>query len=147
MADEAPSSEDPSGIGGRRQDPYVSERLGGPSEQPAKTLSLSGLLGDSDRSGNRRLYFNKQLNYYAEFASADVVAVEAIPSDQPPFIGLESTRVTLRRDATVRFTQVRSAGPMDEFDLGLRLSPRRRRSRAALAPVTWDVECPAPTVD
>src|SRR5262249_24069967 len=60
----------------------------------------------------------------------------------------ESTRVTLRRDATVRFTQVRSAGPMDEFDLELRLSPRRRRtSRAALAPLTWDIECPAPTED
>jgi hypothetical protein len=117
-----PSPDDPSAIGDRPQDAYVAERLSSPSERPAKTLELSGLLGDSDRPGYRRLYFTKQLNYYAEFASADVLAVETVPKEQAPFIGLDATRVTLRRDATVSFTQVRSAAPVDEFDLDVRLA-------------------------
>jgi hypothetical protein len=121
MEDNNPSPDDPSGIGDRPQDAFVSERLTGPSERPAKTLELSGLLGDSDRPGYRRLYFTTQLDYYAEFASADVVAVETVPKDQAPFTGLEATRLTLRRDATVNFTQVRSAAPVDEFDLDVKL--------------------------
>lgn len=116
-----PSPDDPSAIGDRPPDAYVAERLSSPSERPAKTLELSGLLGDSDRPGYRRLYFTKQLDYYAEFASADVVAVETVSKEQAPFIGLEATRVTLRRAATVNFTQVRSAAPVDEFDLDVRL--------------------------
>jgi hypothetical protein len=90
---------------------------------PVRTITLSGLLGDSDRPGYRRLYFNKQLDYYAEFAMADVLSVATIGRDQPPFVGLEATRATLRREATVRFTQVESAVPLDTFDLDLRLGP------------------------
>jgi hypothetical protein len=110
-------------------------------------LRLSGLLGDSDRPGQRRLYFNKQLDYYAEFASADVVSVQTVPSEQAPFVGLEATRVTLRRDAVVRFTHVKSAAPLDEFDIDLRLGgPRRPAVSAAMAqPQTWEAECPGPT--
>src|SRR5262245_26983197 len=113
MASKGSSPDDPSGIGGRPQDSFVSDRLAGPSDEPARTLRLSGLLGDSDRPGQRRLYFNKQLDYYAEFASADVISVQTVPSDQAPFVGLEATSVTLRRDAVVRFTHVRSAAPVD----------------------------------
>ncbi|MET8543071.1 hypothetical protein ABZW03_20820 [Kitasatospora sp. NPDC004799] len=111
----------PSGIGDRPQDDFVARNLGGPSERPARTLTLSGLLGDSDRAGYRRLYFNKQLDYYAEFASEDVLSVEDVGSDQPPFVGLDATEVTLRRDATVHFTQVETPAPVDDFDLDLRL--------------------------
>jgi hypothetical protein len=146
MVDENPSPNDPSGIGDRPQDAYVSERLTGPSEVPARTLELSGLLGDSDRPGYRRLYFTKQLDYYAEFASADVVAVETLPKGQAPFIGLEATTVTLRRDATVSFTQVASAAaPIDEFDLDVRLG---REYGAAptpgLQPQTRETVCGGP---
>lgn len=143
MSSENQSPEDSSGIGDRPSDAFVSERISSPNELPARTLTLSGLLGDSDRPGFRRLYFNKQLDYYAEFASADVVSVSTVPKDQPPFIGLESTKVELRRDATVNFTQVRAAVPLDEFDLDLRLAARRR-----VFPVgaqTWEAECPGPT--
>jgi len=136
--------EDPSGIGDRPQDAFVAERLSSPTELPARTLILSGLLGDSDRPGFRRLYFNKQLDYYAEFASADVVSVTTVPKDQPPFVGLESTKVELRRDATINFTQVRAAVPMDEFDLDLRLSASRRAFVDPMAQ-TWEAECPGPT--
>ncbi|MFD4657791.1 hypothetical protein ACFWP2_19430 [Kitasatospora sp. NPDC058444] len=112
---------EPNGIGDRPQDDFVTRNLASPSERPARALTLSGLLGDSDRAGYRRLYFNKQLDYYAEFASADVLSVETVGGDQPPFVGLDATKVTLRRDATVHFTRVESATPVDDFDLDLRL--------------------------
>ncbi|MFD4657792.1 hypothetical protein ACFWP2_19435 [Kitasatospora sp. NPDC058444] len=112
---------EPNGIGDRPQDDFVTRSLASPSERPARALTLSGLLGDSDRAGYRRLYFNKQLDYYAEFASADVLSVETVGGDQPPFVGLDATKVTLRRDATVHFTRVESATPVDDFDLDLRL--------------------------
>ncbi|PBC76051.1 hypothetical protein BX265_0749 [Streptomyces sp. TLI_235] len=101
----------------------MSERLTGPTEQPARTITLNGLLGDSDRAGRRRLYFNKQLDYYAEFDTSDVLSVKTVDTGEPPFVGLEATQVTLRRDATVQFTQVKRAAPVDDFDLDLRLGP------------------------
>ena len=65
---------------------------------------MLGFLGDSDRPGFRRLYFTRDLDYYAEFRTDDVVRIESIPADQPPFPGDEATRLTLRRDATVEYT-------------------------------------------
>ncbi|MFD8595955.1 hypothetical protein ACFV1L_13210 [Kitasatospora sp. NPDC059646] len=125
----------------------MSERLADPAEPPTRTITLSGLLGDSDRAGHRRLYFNKQLDYYAEFASSDVLSVRTVGTGQPPFVGLEATEVTLRRNATVRFTQVETATPEDEFDLDLRLGARPPRAQPVqpLAPQTWEAECPGPT--
>ncbi|MFF2144338.1 hypothetical protein [Kitasatospora sp. NPDC058190] len=128
-----PESGDPSGIGDRPQDDFVSEYLAGPSERPVRTITLSGLLGNSDRPGYRRLYFTKQLDYYAEFAMADVLSVATIGRDQPPFVGLEATRATLRRGATVRFTQVESAEPLDTFDLDLRLGPSHPTLKSLVA--------------
>ncbi|MEU8926170.1 hypothetical protein AB0D10_35450 [Kitasatospora sp. NPDC048545] len=142
MADKNSGSGGPSGIGDRPQDDFVARNLSDPSERPPRTLTLSGLLGDSDRAGFRRLYFNKQLDYYAEFASADVLSVETVDSDQPPFVGLDATKVTLRRDATVHFTQVAQAAPVDEFDLDLRLG-QPRRPGSPLGPATL----PGPTFD
>ncbi|MFD8783504.1 hypothetical protein [Kitasatospora sp. NPDC059599] len=141
MADKNSGSGGPSGIGDRPQDDFVARNLSDPSERPPRTLTLSGLLGDSDRTGFRRLYFNKQLDYYAEFASADVLSAETVDSDRPPFVGLDATKVTLRRDATVHFTQVAQATPVDEFDLDLRLGPRR--PGAPQGPATL----PGPTFD
>ncbi|MFI6112999.1 hypothetical protein [Kitasatospora sp. NPDC051164] len=136
MADKNSEPGGPSGIGDRPQDDFVARNLSDPSERPAKTLTLSGLLGDSDRTGFRRLYFNKQLDYYAEFASADVLSVETVATDQPPFVGLDATKVTLRRDATVHFTRVESAAPVDEFDLDLRLGQPRPTGMQPLGPET-----------
>ncbi|MEV6978834.1 hypothetical protein [Kitasatospora sp. NPDC093806] len=129
----------------------MTRNLSDPSDRPARTLTLSGLLGDSDRPGHRRLYFNKQLDYYAEFASEDVLSVEDVASDQPPFVGLGATKVTLRRDAPVSFTQVHTAPPLDEFDLDLRLAQPRRTGQDTPVtvlpegPETWEAECPGPT--
>jgi hypothetical protein len=61
---------------------------------------------------------------------------------------LEATKVTLRRDAVVRFTHVRSAAPVDEFDLDLRLGPPGRVPGALPGePQTWEAECPGDTWD
>ena len=53
------------------------------------------------RPGWRGLYFTAELDYYAEFRAEDVIAYADIPADQPPFLGEQATRVTLRRDAQV----------------------------------------------
>jgi hypothetical protein len=110
----------------RPQDPLV-ERLRPDPAQPAEpTKTLSGLLGDSDRPGHRRLYFTAELDYYAEFRGEDVLAYADLPPDQPPFLGEQATRVTLRRDATVAFT-------------------RTQQAEAAVAPLPPSVPCPSMT--
>ena len=86
---------------------------------------MLGFLGNSDRPGFRRLYFTRDLDYYAEFRVDDVVRIESIPADQPPFPGDEATRLTLRRDATVEYTRVRTPHSIDEFDADVRLGRRR----------------------
>ena len=83
------------------------------------------MLGDSDQAGWRRLYFNAELDYFAEFRTDDVLGTESVAEDQAPFVGEPATRVTLRRDAEIRFTYVRTARPMDEFDLDTRLGAVR----------------------
>nr|BFD95809.1 hypothetical protein KitaXyl93_71690 [Kitasatospora sp. Xyl93] len=149
MADKDSGPDGPGGIGDRPQDDFVARNLPGPSERPARTLTLSGLLGDSDRAGFRRLYFNTQLDYYAEFASADVLSADTVAGDRPPFVGHDATTVTLRRDATVHFTRVQTAAPVDEFDLDLRLAQPRRAGTVPTTqpadPQTWEAECPGPT--
>jgi hypothetical protein len=94
-------------------------------------LELAGFLGDSDREGFRRLYFTRDLDYYAEFRAEDVVELEEIPADKHPFIGEQASRVSLRRDATVEYTRTRTARPVDEFDLDVRLGRRRAYRRYA----------------
>jgi hypothetical protein len=47
------------------QDPYVERLRPDPSQPPEAVRILEGLLGDSDREGYRRLYFNRELDYYA----------------------------------------------------------------------------------
>jgi hypothetical protein len=87
---------------------------------------MYGFLGDSDRSGFRRLYFTRDLDYYAEVRVEDVVQIDSIPADQQPFPGDEATRLTLRRDATVEYTRVRVPQSINEFDADVRLRRRRR---------------------
>jgi hypothetical protein len=141
MAAEDPESSD---IAGRPADPFVSARIPSPGDVPVRTVTLSGLLGDSDREGRRRLYFNTRLDYYAEFLNDDVVAVEDIAADQPPFVGLDATRVTLKRDAKIDFVHTRVAAA-DDFDLDV----RRMRGVGRQLPFptfeTLEAECPGPT--
>lgn len=109
----------------KAQDPIVARRKPGPAQPVEPTITMSGFLGDSDRQGFRRLYFTRDLDYYAEFRAEDAVDVETIPADQDPFRGEEATRLRLRRDATVEYTRIRTARPVDEFDLDIQFGRRR----------------------
>jgi len=109
--------------GDRSQDPLVERLRPDPSQPPTPVLVLEGLLGNSDRAGFRRLYLTRQLDYYAEFRDEDVLDVVKIEPDQPPFVGEQASRVTLRRDATIEYTRVQTAPPLGEFDLDVRLAP------------------------
>ena len=122
MAD-AGDSEGRGDAADRPQDPFVERQRPDPSQPAEPTKTLSGALGDSDRPGFRRVYFTTELDYYAEFRSEDVLAIADIPPDQPPFLGEQATRVTLRRDAAVDFTRTQRARALDEFDLDVRLAP------------------------
>ncbi len=115
MADEDNSIE------GRPPDPFVASRINNPAEPPVASFELAGLLGDSDRDGYRRLYLNTRLDCYAEFRVDDVLAVESIGAETPPFVGLDATRVTLKRDTAVNYVRSRS-GPRGGFELDAQLA-------------------------
>ncbi len=122
----ASKSPNPDGIGDRLPDPYVRSRKPEPDAVPPVDTTLSGLLGDSDRPGRRRLYLTTRLDYYVEFSSDDVIAVEDVAPNEPPFPGLDATRVSLRRDARIDYVSSRLAGAADEFDLDVRGMPAPR---------------------
>ena len=104
-------------IEGRPPDPFVAARINDPAAPTPASFELAGLLGDSDRDGYRRLYLNTALDYYVEFRSGDVLAVDSVTPDQPPFVGLDATRVTLNRDAQVEYVHSRPAAPTDAFNV------------------------------
>ena len=110
------------GIDGRAPDPFVAARINDPAAPPPASFQLAGLLGDSDRDGIRRLYLNTTLDYYVEFKTDDVLAVESVTPDQPPFVGLDATRVTLNRDAQVEYVHSRPAAA-DAFNVDAQSGP------------------------
>jgi hypothetical protein len=103
------------------QDAFVERLRPDPSQPPERVRILEGLLGDSDKEGYKRLYFTRELDHYAEFRTEDVVFRDRIPSEQSPLVGLETTRVGIRWDATIEYTWSRTPRPVDEFDLDIRL--------------------------
>jgi hypothetical protein len=135
------------GLGGPEdlsQDPFVDRLRPDPAEPPTPVIVLEGLSGESSREGYWRLYFTRELDNYAEFRAEDVVYSERIPRDQPPFMGLDATRVGIRRDATIEYTQARTSRPVDEFDLDIRLGTSRgtRRAHVRNIPETFlPVQC------
>lgn len=109
-----------SGIEGRPPDPFVASRINDPGTPAPASFELAGLLGDSDRDGYRRLYLNTSLDYYVEFRTEDVLTVESVSPDQPPFVGLDATRVALNRDAQVAYVHSRPAAASDAFNIDAR---------------------------
>jgi hypothetical protein len=105
------------------QDSRVDQLRTRPDASPTR-LSLSGLLGDSDRPGHRRLYFSPSLDYYVEFHIDDVLATVTAAPMRAPFDGVTAAEVTLRRDAEVSYTRAARAQAPDEFDIDLRKTPR-----------------------
>jgi len=138
--DDASDPQDvPEDAAGRPQDPLVDRLRPDSSQPPERGMTLAGFLGDSDRPGFRRLYFTRDLSAYAEFRGEDVLAVVSIPADQPPFLGEDATRVTVRHGAMVEYTQSRTAMAADEFDLDVRLAAPP--SVRADAPNTFVATC------
>ncbi len=121
-----------------RQGEYVSRVRPDPSSPPTPTLSFAGFIGNSDREGRRRLYLTRKLDYYVEFNPEDVLSVETIPADARPFIGQEATRITVQRSAQLEFTRIRSARPLDEYDLDIAV-----RRAAVLPRFTRTARCPS----
>jgi hypothetical protein len=116
------------------QHPHV-EALKPDPAQPAQRLTgLTGLPGDSDRTGYQRLYLTAKLDYYAEFPVSDIVSTVDVPADQSPFPGLAATTVSIRRDAVIAYTWVKSPQPVDEFDLDVRLGAAAAQPAAGAAP-------------
>jgi hypothetical protein len=132
MSDDGDDSKSISGP----QDPHVERIRPRPDEPPQPQMSLSGLLGDSDRPGHRRLYFTRSLDYYVEFKIEDVLATASIPSERAPFSGIEATEVTLKKDAVLSYTRTRRAHAPDEFDIDMRRMPRRRIRRRYMMDAT-----------
>ena len=99
MADEQQPREPEGEAGGPgewRQDAFVERFRGDPAQPPQPGRLLEGLLGNSDRAGYLRLYFTREFDSYAEFRAEDVVSREPIPPDQPPFLGLDASRVAIK---------------------------------------------------
>lgn len=125
-----------------RQDPIVDRFRPEPTQPAVSGVTLKGALGDSDRPGYRRLYFTRNLDYYAEFAVEDVLHSSRIPPEKSPFPDEEATAITLKRGANVEYTRSRVVRAPDEFDLDFRRRlPRaqpqamRRRAPNAESPV------------
>jgi hypothetical protein len=89
-------------------DQLVDSLVPDPSQPPTPTVSLLGLLGRSAKEGYWRLYFSSKLNRYAEFKEEDVLHSVKAPRAQPPFLGMEATRVWLKAEAEVEYTRTES---------------------------------------
>jgi len=89
-----------------------------PRPLPATPLvALAGLLGKSVREGYWRLYFSSGLERYVEFKEEHVHYSVKIPREQPPFAGLQATRVWIRHDAEVEYTRTALQRRMQAKDL------------------------------
>jgi hypothetical protein len=116
------------------QHPLVEQLKPDPTQPAKRVLVLTGLPGNSDRSGYQRLYLSTKLDYFAEFLVSDIVNTETVPADQSPFPGHDATRVSIARDATIHYVRVRSPQPVDEFDLDVRLGVPAAAAAPALLP-------------
>jgi hypothetical protein len=153
-AENGPADDQAEGPSDRRAEPesgaghvddYVRRMRPSPEDPPQRVVVLSGLLGDSDRPGWRRLYLSRDLTRYAEFRDEDLVYREAIPAEQAPMRGFESSRVAVRRGARIDFIVSRQGQPLDEFDLDLRIGSRG--ARVLPVPNTLPGWCPGGSDD
>ena len=130
----------------RKQDPLVQRLKPQPDSPMIRSRTMVGFIGNSDRPGYSRLYFTRELNYYAEFRTEDILQTATIPPEEAPLRGEQATRVVLPGTAEIAYTRVRSGQPGDEFDIDFRLrarSPRRTGvfARANFAETDFDATC------
>ena len=65
---------------------------------------------------------------------------EPVPAERSPIAGLDATRVSLSRDATIHYVQSRSPRALDDFDLDVRLGGGGRAARP-IPPETAPIVC------
>jgi hypothetical protein len=120
------ASETPSGQAGLSQHPFVEKLMPDPAQPATRTIQFEGLVGKSTRGEDYwRLYFDRELSDYIEFHKDDVLNTETIAKEHSP-MGLESTRVWLKRDATITRThslQVQAADAAPEAAYTRYVSP------------------------
>jgi hypothetical protein len=110
---------------------YVAKVRADPAQPAQRVVAFTGILGESDREGRQRVYFDRSLTYFVEFSGEHVLHVEAIPADQPPMVGTEAARVTVSEGAPVDVTRTGKVAPKDRFDIDARFTP---------APELWCVD-------
>ena len=108
------------------QHPYVDGVRPDPAAAPSDVIELVGFAGNSSRPGYRRIYLTLALDYYAEFASGDLLYSTQVPADASPFPGHEVIAATVRRDATIDYTWTSHGQRMADDDLDVRLEARPR---------------------
>ena len=89
------------------QNAFVEKLIPDPSQPAPPTTVFEGLLGKSSREGYWRLYLTNKLNDYLEFREGDILNGISIPQEQSR-LGLESTKVWLRGDASIEHTRLQS---------------------------------------
>ena len=94
--------------GPERLEPDIVKKLvPNPSESAVPAIVLEGLIGRSARGDEYwRLYFTTDLNEYVEFPREDVFHYVPSAIERPPFEGLESTKLWIKRDAEVMYTRI-----------------------------------------
>ena len=130
-----------SGSGASDQHPYVEQIRPDPSKPPKAVVTLTGLLGRSDRDGHQRIYFTRDLTTYAEFLASDVLFVEPVPAADSPIQGIDASRVTLSQDATVHYTRSTKAAALGDFDLDVRTAAAPAAVGALALPVSRGAIC------
>lgn len=118
-----------------RQDPHVERLRPDPAAPPHRVFTLVGLLGNSERPGYKRLYFSAALDHYAEIRTDDILHRALIDPAHPPFIGLNSTRLTVKRSAVIDYVRSAVADAFDDFDIDIQVGPGARSS--GLHPLTF----------
>lgn len=120
-----------------RQDAFVEKAMPSPTQPGQARAVLEGLLGRSCYEGYWRLYLTSKLGVYLEFKEGDVLDSESVPREQSR-LGLESTRIWLRRDAEIVRVRTRS-GRASEFVAGEGLeqgvAPRQAAARGEVRKV------------
>jgi hypothetical protein len=100
------NEEEPYGPEGLEPD-IVKKLVPEPSEPAVPAIVLEGLIGRSARGDEYwRLYFTTNLNEYAEFREEDVLHREPSAKEHHPFVGLEFTKLWVKRDAEVMYTRI-----------------------------------------
>jgi hypothetical protein len=144
MANEAGGSSGPQGPNAGKelpQHPLVESLKPDPAQPARKSVVLTGLPGRSDRPGYQRLYLTTKLDYYAEFPTQDILSAQVIPADRSPFTSQEATQVAIARESTIFYILARSAQPVDEFDLDIRLgAPGAMAAAVIQTPNTCDLD-------